>query len=74
MPAAITGPVFNDLNHNGVLDTGEPGIPSVHLTLSGPAATVCVETLTNSSGEYSFSVSASGTEELMGLSQSLRIM
>lgn len=61
MPAIITGTVFNDLNHNGVPDTGEPGIPGAYLTLSGPAATVCTETLTNVSGEYGFSVSAAGT-------------
>lgn len=62
MPATITGTVFHDLNHNGVLDAGEPGIPGVYLTMSGPSETVCMQTRTNATdGGYSFSVSSAGT-------------
>ena len=33
MPVTITGMVFDDRNHNGVWDSGEPGISNVYLTL-----------------------------------------
>jgi len=59
MPATITGIVFNDLNHNGVFDTGEPGIPNVFVYLVGPPG--IVEAQTDANGNYSFSVTVAGT-------------
>jgi len=59
MPATISGIVFNDLNHNGILDTGEVGISNVYIYLVGPAG--MIEAVTNASGNYSFSITAAGT-------------
>src|SRR5204862_8195372 len=50
--AQIQGFVYNDLNGNGVLDTGEPGLANVTVSLSGSASTTA---LTQSNGSYSFS-------------------
>jgi len=58
MPATISGIVFNDLNHNGVYDTGEPGITGVYVYLSSSSG--MVETQTDVNGNYSFSVTAAG--------------
>ena len=41
MATTITGTVFNDLNHNGQLTPGEPGIPNVFVTLFRPANGTC---------------------------------
>ncbi len=61
MPVTITGMVFDDRNHNGVWDSGEPGISNVYLTLFNAASGACVQTFTDASGVYSFSVAAAGT-------------
>ena len=60
MAATITGIVFNDLNHNGQYDSGEPGIPNVYVVLYS-SASGCVTTQTNASGNYSFTVTAPGS-------------
>jgi SdrD B-like domain/PKD domain len=63
----IRGKKFNDLNHNGVQDSGEPGIAGWTFTLTrisslfgdqapGPVAT----TTTGSGGSYSFSLNGFG--------------
>lgn len=44
--------VFEDLNHNGLQDEGEPGIAGVTVTLQGPNAVVVA--VTNGSGFYQF--------------------
>jgi len=49
---AIAGIVFEDLNRDGELDPGEPGIPDVVITLTG--ATEALTTTTDSGGGYSF--------------------
>ena len=59
MPAVISGVVFNDLNHNGVFDGGEPGISGVYVYLSSSSG--LVETQTDGDGNYSFSVAAAGS-------------
>ena len=59
MPATISGIVFNDLNHNGIYDTGEPGIASVYVYLSSSSG--MLETQTDANGNYSFSVTAAGS-------------
>ncbi|MBS7175077.1 MAG: hypothetical protein KH056_02720, partial [Clostridiales bacterium] len=56
----MTGIVFNDLNHNGQYDSGEPGIPNVYVVLYS-SASGCVTTQTNASGNYSFTVTAPGS-------------
>ena len=61
MPVTITGMVFDDRNHNGVWDSGEPGISNVDLTVVNAASGACVQTFTDASGVYSFSVAAAGT-------------
>lgn len=60
MAATITGIIFNDLNHNGQYDTGEPGIPGVYVVLYSSAAG-CVTTQTDANGIYSFTVITAGT-------------
>ena len=49
----IRGSVFNDLNENGILDTGERGVGDVHVKLTGP---VEAEVTTNRNGQFSFEV------------------
>ncbi|MGL4848349.1 MAG: DUF6923 family protein [Clostridium sp.] len=53
MPSTITGTIFNDINKNGVLNAGEPGISGVRvvLYLNG----ICIQGNTNGSGVYTFS-------------------
>ncbi|WP_127579164.1 DUF6923 family protein [Paenibacillus koleovorans] len=61
MPATITGTVFQDLNHDGQLSPGDPGIANVYVVLFSHAGATCVSTQTNASGIYSFSVTVAGT-------------
>ncbi|OMF69648.1 DUF7507 domain-containing protein [Paenibacillus glucanolyticus] len=61
MAATITGIVFNDLNHNGLFDPGEPGIPNVFVVLFSTTGGTCTSTLTDANGNYSFSVTVAGT-------------
>jgi uncharacterized protein (DUF2141 family) len=62
---AISGTVFNDANANGVQDTGELGIPGVTVfidtTNAGVFKTGDPQTVTNSSGFFSFTGLSSGT-------------
>ena len=46
--------VWFDINHNGVQDSGEPGIPNVAVTLFDPAGTFSRTTTTNGNGYYQF--------------------
>lgn len=64
MATTITGTVFNDINHNGVRDPGEPGISNVFVTLRRVSNGTCVQTSTNTSGVYSFTVHAAGTYQI----------
>jgi protocatechuate 3,4-dioxygenase beta subunit len=52
--------VWQDLNNNGLQDTGEPGIAGVIVTLTLPNATT-VSTVTGSNGEYLFANLLPGT-------------
>ncbi|WP_053956606.1 DUF7507 domain-containing protein [Inediibacterium massiliense] len=54
MAATITGIVFNDLNNNGVLDPGEPGIPNVYVVIRDPNG-VCTTVQADLAGVYTFS-------------------
>jgi uncharacterized repeat protein (TIGR01451 family) len=54
---SIAGNVYVDLNNNGVLDAGEPGIPGVTVTLTGTDNTgkaVNISVQTGPDGSYSF--------------------
>lgn len=62
MAATITGIVFNDLNHNGQYDSGEPGIPNVYVVLYS-SASGCVTTQTNASGNYALSFREKGRKK-----------
>ena len=52
-PGSIGNFVWNDLNHNGIQDLGEPGIPGVTVTLTGCA--ISMSTTTDLNGAYLFS-------------------
>lgn len=53
MEAIIRGRVFDDLNSNGVLDTGESGIPNIFVVIRDPSG-VCTTIQTDILGKYSF--------------------
>ncbi|MGO5073467.1 SdrD B-like domain-containing protein, partial [Clostridium sporogenes] len=53
MAATIRGTVFNDLNNNGVLDPGEPGIPNAYVVIRDPNG-VCTTVQANLAGVYTF--------------------
>ncbi|WP_165279911.1 DUF6923 family protein [Paenibacillus protaetiae] len=61
MPATLTGIVFNDLNHNGQYDAGEPGIAGVNLVLFSNAGGTCMTVQSDINGNYSFTITAAGT-------------
>ncbi|MFC5406178.1 DUF7507 domain-containing protein [Cohnella soli] len=61
MPATVSGVVFNDLNHNGTFDPGEPGIPNVVVVLFSSAGGTCTSAVTDANGNYSFTVTVAGT-------------
>ncbi len=46
--------VWFDINHNGVQDSGEPGIPNVAVTLFDPAGIFSRTTTTDGNGYYQF--------------------
>jgi hypothetical protein len=46
--------VWNDLNGNGIQDTGEPGIPNVVVNLFGSDGTLLNSTTTEKNGYYQF--------------------
>ncbi len=58
-----TGVVYVDVNDNGILDPGEPGIPGVTVTLTGGdvfGQTITRTTLTDGDGAYQFAGLAPG--------------
>ncbi|ARK11721.1 SdrD B-like domain-containing protein [Fibrella sp. ES10-3-2-2] len=61
-PIQIGNRVWKDTNNNGIQDAGEPALAGVVVLLKGPGLpTAGVSVTTNSSGEYYFSNSTSGT-------------
>jgi len=52
--ATFSGNVFNDLNGNGVQNKGEPGLATWTVELLNPSGNVAYSTVTNKSGNYSF--------------------
>ena len=52
--ASIGDFVWNDLNNNGIQDSGEPGIANIQVKLFTCANVLVASTTTNSSGAYAF--------------------
>jgi hypothetical protein len=62
-PVTIAGTVYEDTNNNGKLDSGEPGIAGVSVTLTGTndqGLVVTATATTAANGSYSFSTDSSG--------------
>jgi SdrD B-like domain len=53
-PATLGDFVWNDLNQNGIQETGEPGIPNVVVNLLDCASNLLASTTTDSNGLYHF--------------------
>ncbi len=58
--ANISGMKFNDLNHNGIKDSGEPGLANWTITRTSLGQEFPITTLTDSNGNYIFSELAPG--------------
>ncbi|MCP4352605.1 MAG: hypothetical protein GY795_44680, partial [Desulfobacterales bacterium] len=56
--------VWNDINHNGIQDPGEPGVPGVTVKLFDDSGILLEQTVTNSTGYYNFSGLAPGIYEV----------
>jgi hypothetical protein len=56
--------VWNDLNGNGVQESGEPGIPGVTVKLRNCVTSDVTTTTTGPLGQYSFTVPAGGQYEV----------
>jgi len=52
--ASIGDKVWNDLNGNGIQDSGEPGVPNVTVNLYDCSNNFIATTTTNANGEYLF--------------------
>ncbi|MBA4313383.1 MAG: hypothetical protein C0417_12235 [Chlorobiaceae bacterium] len=50
---SISGTVYNDVNHNGQLDTGEPGLAGIQINLNGESFSL--QAITPAGGAWSFS-------------------
>jgi protocatechuate 3,4-dioxygenase beta subunit len=53
-PGMVGDRVWDDLNNDGVQDSGEPGLSGLTVTLLDGAGTVVATTTTDSNGEYTF--------------------
>jgi SdrD B-like domain len=60
-PVSVSGVVYNDLNGNGVPDPGEPGLAGSTVDLLNSANTIISSTTSDANGDYSFSISSSGS-------------
>ncbi len=61
-PAQLGNKVWEDLDHDGVQDPNEPGVPNVTVVLTGPNGPVT--TTTDSNGGYLFTDLISGTYQV----------
>src|SRR5262249_2841238 len=59
--AAISGTKFNDLNGDGVREAGEPGLSGWSIDALDSGGNLVASTVTDASGNYSFSNLAPGT-------------
>jgi hypothetical protein len=75
----ISGEVYNDLNNNNILDSGEPGLAGFTVQLSGASKNyrgsnttqeVIATTVTDANGNYSFSNLTDGTYKVEEIDQS----
>ena len=67
-PSSLSGVVYYDLNHNGVMDSSDFGIAHVTVTLNGTndlGQSVHMTTVTNDEGVYSFSGLRPGLYDLI---------
>jgi len=69
-PATINGEVFNDLNGNGVQDAGEPGLQGWTVELLSSNGTILNTTLSDTNGNYSFTIVSPGTFTIKEVPQS----
>ncbi len=63
-PSSLAGAVYNDLNNNGIRDSGEPGFANAALTLTGTndlGQPVSVTVTTGTDGNYSFATLRPGS-------------
>ena len=67
---AISGVVFNDLNGDGTLESGEPGLSGWTVQILNSSNAVIATAKTNSSGDYSFTDLLAGTFTVQVVSQS----
>ncbi|MBY0589390.1 hypothetical protein K2X85_19615 [bacterium] len=62
----LAGAVYIDLNNNGIIDSGESGIPGITITLINAATRLVVQTtVTDSAGLYSFLGLPAGTYRII---------
>ena len=61
VPVIIGDRVWNDTNRNGIQDSGETGIPLVHVSLLDASGAVVATAVTNVSGVYTFSSESGST-------------
>jgi len=64
----FVGCVFNDLDHDGSLDPGEPGWGGVTVTLSDPGGGIVAST--GADGSYCFEVASGGLRQVLELTPS----
>jgi hypothetical protein len=57
----LSGTVFNDRNHNGQQDPGEPGVPGVQVAVTPPGQTSPVTLTTDANGFWQATFDAHGT-------------
>ena len=67
--ATVTGEVFNDLNDDGTLDPGDPGLAGWTVDLLNSASKVVATTTTDSNGDYSFTGVGPGTYSIAAVVQ-----
>jgi hypothetical protein len=63
--ASIGDRVWEDKNHNGIQDVGEPGIGKIKVMLQDAQGVTIATTTTNSAGNYAFNNLDPGTYRLM---------
>jgi hypothetical protein len=56
LPSAVGGAVYDDLNHNGLLDPGEHGIANNTIQLYNAAGALLGTTTTDANGRYQFNL------------------
>ena len=63
-PVSIGNFVWNDLNRNGIQETGEPGIAGVTVNLLDSSSKIIATTTTDATGYYEFAGLAPGTYQV----------